>query len=107
MVRVVPAGWRVRTDSTRRGPLTTGASQACAFVKSSDEVTRPDLQICFRPVSWVFEPDGTMVIGKTPELTVSVCNLRPYSRGSVQLAGRDPLALRAPRVSAKIVREPP
>jgi choline dehydrogenase len=83
---------------TRRGPLTTGASQACAFVKSSDEVTRPDLQICFRPVSWVFEPDGTMVIGKTPELTVSVCNLRPDSRGSVQLAGSDPLG--APKIFA-------
>lgn len=83
---------------TRRGPLTTGASQACAFVKSSADVARPNLQICFRPVSWVFKPDGTMAIGDTPELTVSVCNLRPTSRGRVQLAGNDPLG--APKIFA-------
>lgn len=89
---------------TRRGPLTTAASQACAFVRSSPEVDRPDLQICFRPVSWVFERDGTMAIGKTPEFTVSVCNLRPASRGQVTLAGPDPLA--APRIAAGYLTDP-
>lgn len=83
---------------TRSGPLTMGASQACAFVKSSDQIDRPDLQICFRPVSWVFDAKGTMEIGRNPELTVSVCNLRPTSRGRIRLAGKDPLA--APRIFA-------
>jgi choline dehydrogenase len=83
---------------TRGGPLTTGASQACAFVKSSPQVSRADLQIAFRPVSWSFGSDGTLTIGKDPELTVSVCNLRPGSRGCVRLASADPLA--APRIQA-------
>jgi choline dehydrogenase len=96
-------GWRswllgLRYLLTRGGPLTMGASQACAFVKSSDAVDRPDLQICFRPLSWVFDAKGTLDIGHEPELTVSVCNLRPTSRGHIDLASADPLA--APRIHA-------
>ncbi|RYY70206.1 MAG: GMC family oxidoreductase, partial [Comamonadaceae bacterium] len=83
---------------TKQGPLTTGASQACVFMRSSEAVNRPDLQICFRPVSWSFTPQGTMEIGRRPELTVSVCNLRPHSRGRVTVAGDDPFA--APRIHA-------
>ncbi|MBC5781474.1 GMC family oxidoreductase N-terminal domain-containing protein [Ramlibacter sp. USB13] len=88
----------VRYLLAKQGPLTTGASQACVFMRSSDAVTRPDLQICFRPVSWAFTPNGTMEIGRNPELTVSVCNLRPKSRGRVTVAGGDPFA--APKIHA-------
>lgn len=88
----------VRYLLTKQGPLTTGASQACVFMRSSEAVARPDLQICFRPVSWAFTSNGTMEIGRSPEFTVSVCNLRPHSRGSVTVAGRDPFA--APRIRA-------
>lgn len=70
----------------KKGPLTSGASQSVAFVKSGEDIDRPDLQICYRPVSWVFDQHGTMEIGKTPEMTVSVCNLRPTSRGKVMLS---------------------
>jgi choline dehydrogenase len=89
---------------TRKGPLTTGASQACVFMRSSDAVNRPDLQICFRPVSWVFTPAGSMEIGRQPEFTVSVCNLRPQSRGRVTVAGGDPFA--APRIYANYLSTP-
>lgn len=83
---------------TRKGPLTTGASQAALFMRSSDAVSRPDLQICFRPVSWVFTPSGSLEIGRNPEFTVSVCNLQPRSRGHVAPAGGD--AFGAPRIHA-------
>ena len=91
-------GHGLRYLLTRHGPLTTGASQACVFMPSSERVPRPDLQICFRPVSWVFTSDGTMEIGRTPQMTVSVCNLRPHSRGHVSIASSDPFA--APRIHA-------
>lgn len=94
----------VRYLLTHDGPLTVGASQACAFVKSSEAVSRPDLQIAFRPVSWTFGADGTLAIGKAPELTVSVCHLRPESRGSVNLASADPLA--APSIRANYLATP-
>jgi len=96
-------GWRAYLHGARylldrRGPLTTGASQACAFVRSGDDVDRADLQINFRPVSWRFTSEGTMQIGRTPQVTVSVCHLRPGSRGRVQPSSSDPLA--APRIHA-------
>lgn len=91
-------GHGIRYLLTRQGPLTTGASQACVFMSSSEQVNRPDLQICFRPVSWVFTQNGTMEIGRRPQMTVSVCNLRPHSRGHVALAGGDPFG--APRIHA-------
>ncbi len=96
-------GWRsiaygIQYLLTRRGPLTMGASQTCAFVRSSPAIDRADLQINFRPMSWEFLPHGTMEIGKEPRVTVSVCNLRPDSRGSVTLRSANPLD--APKVQA-------
>lgn len=96
-------GWRsiaygVQYLLTRSGPLTMGASQTCAFVRSGPTISRADLQINFRPMSWEFLPNGTMEIGQDPNVTVSVCNLRPDSRGSVTL--RSPNPLDAPKVQA-------
>ncbi len=96
-------GWRAIRHGLRyllgkQGPLTMGASQACAFVRSGPDVDRADLQITYRPMSWRFEPDGSFAIGATPEVTVSVCNLRPSSRGHVSLSSPDPFA--QPRIQA-------
>jgi choline dehydrogenase len=106
-------GWRpylhgARWLLDRRGPLTTAASQSCAFVRSGDDVPRADLQINFRPVSWRFAADGTMQIGRKPEVTVSVCHLRPLSRGAVTLSSADPRSapsIRAGYLSAARDRE--
>lgn len=84
-------GHGIRYLLTHGGPLTNGASQACAFVRSGDDVDRADLQITFRPMSWSFHPSGSMEIGRQPEMTVSVCNLRPFSRGRIALRSADPL----------------
>lgn len=83
---------------TRRGPLTMGASQACAFVRSSPGQERADLQITYRPMSWRFDADGSFEIGHTPEITVSCCHLRPTSRGEVRIHSREPAA--APSIQA-------
>lgn len=101
-------GWRLLLNGaryllTRRGPLAMGASQACAFLASGVGEARPDVQVSFRPVSWIFNPDGTLTIGKKPELTVTVCNLRPKSRGQISLASADPLA--PPRIQANYLSD--
>ncbi|MGE4337375.1 MAG: GMC family oxidoreductase [Pigmentiphaga sp.] len=82
----------------RQGPLTMGASQACAFVRSAPDQERADLQITYRPMSWRFEPDGSFEIGREPEITVSCCHLRPTSRGQVRVRSTDPAA--APAIQA-------
>jgi len=96
-------GWRslaygVQYLLTKQGPLTMGASQSCVFLCSLPDVDRADLQVTFRPMSWKFTADGTMQIGKTPEATISVCNLRPHSRGTVSLSSLDPMV--APSIRA-------
>jgi choline dehydrogenase len=103
------SGWRALLHGahyllTRRGLLTMGASQVCAFVRSRPDVERADLQIAFRPLSWQFAPDGTLRIGHTPQTTTSVCLLRPESRGAVTLAGTDPQL--PPRVQARYASTP-
>jgi len=102
-------GWRKYLHGaqyvlTRRGLLTMGASQACAFVPVLPGATRPDVQIVFRPVSWNFSAQGTLVIGARPEIGMSACHLRPHSRGTVMLKSPDPLA--PPSIRANYLHSP-
>lgn len=87
-------GWRVYAQGarwlfTRRGPLTIGASQAVAFVRSSDTVDRPDLQINFRPLSHSFDKAGRLGPDAASRVTAAICALRPESRGRVWLKSPD------------------
>eukprot|EP00941_MAST-03F_sp_MAST-3F-sp1_P000110 g110.t1 len=68
------------------GPLSMAPSQLGLFAKSGPDVKTPDLQWHVQPLSldkWG-EP-----LHKWDGLTVAVCNLRPTSRGSVQLTDSD------------------
>jgi choline dehydrogenase len=77
---------------TRRGVLTLGSSQACAWVRIMPGSNRPDMQIFFRPVSWEFSPSGTLEIGRTPSVSGSCSPIRPHSRGWIGLRSPDPNA---------------
>jgi len=77
---------------TRRGVLTLGSSQACAWVRIMPGADRPDMQIFFRPVSWEFSPSGTLEIGRTPSVSASCSPIRPHSRGWIGLWSPDPKA---------------
>jgi len=68
------------------GPLSMAPSQLGAFVRSSEDVETPDLQYHFQPLSLDKFGDP---LHKFPAITLSVCNLRPTSRGSIQLDGPD------------------
>jgi choline dehydrogenase len=83
---------------TKRGLLTAGASQACAWVRTMPGADRPDTQIFFRPVSWEFGDAGTLEIGRTPRVGSSSSALRPHSRGRVEL--RSTLPQDAPKIHA-------
>ena len=83
-------GWRVYAQGarwllTRKGPLTIGASQAVAFIRSSDAVDRPDLQINFRPISHSFDKAGRLGPDPASRITAAICVLRPESKGRVWL----------------------
>jgi choline dehydrogenase len=77
----------------RRGPMSMAPSQFGAFAYSSPDQASPNLQFHVQPLSLdrFGEP-----LHAFPAITISVCNLRPTSRGSVHVAGPDPMA--APKI---------
>ena len=73
---------------TRTGPLTLAASQVAIFTKSNPDVERPDIQFHMQPLSADKPGDG---VHEFSAFTLSVCQLRPKSRGSVEIKSPDPL----------------
>jgi choline dehydrogenase len=71
----------------RSGPLSMAPSQLGGFFHSSPEVATPDLEFHVQPLS--LEKFGDP-LHPFPAFTASVCNLRPSSRGVVQIRDRDP-----------------
>ena len=72
---------------SRSGPLTVGASYLCGFVKSDPHLETPNLQFHVSPAS-------TDLLGKSslhnfPAFTPTITNVRPTSRGSIELKSAD------------------
>lgn len=71
----------------RRGPLTMAPSQVGAFARSSVDQERPNIQFHVQPLS--LDKFGEPM-HDFPAITVSVCNLRPKSRGTIHARSNDP-----------------
>lgn len=71
----------------RRGPLTMAPSQMGLFTKSDPGRDRANIQFHVQPLSLDKFGDP---LHRFPAITVSACNLRPTSRGTVTLRGPDP-----------------
>ena len=76
----------IRYALARRGPLTMAPSQLGAFAKSNPSFETPNLQYHIQPLS--LEKFGDP-LDPFPAITASVCNLRPTSRGRVNIASSD------------------
>jgi choline dehydrogenase len=72
---------------TRGGPMSMGASQVAIFCKSRANVERPDIQYHFQPLS--ADKPG-IVMHPFPGVTMSVCQLRPESKGRIEIKSPDP-----------------
>ncbi len=71
----------------RKGPMSMAPSQLGMFAKSSSEYETPNIQYHAQPLSLDKFGDPLHTF---PAITMSVCNLRPTSRGSVHLKSTDP-----------------
>lgn len=71
----------------RSGPMSMAPSQLGAFSRSRPDLATPDLEYHVQPLT--LEAFG-QPLHDFPGLTASVCNLRPESRGTVQIASADP-----------------
>ncbi len=78
----------------RRGPMTMAPSQLGLFAKSSPDYATANVEFHVQPLSLdrFGEP-----LHAFPAITLSACNLRPASRGSVHAQSADPRA--APAIS--------
>jgi choline dehydrogenase len=70
----------------RRGPMTMAASQLGIFTRSDPAQERANIQFHVQPLS--LDRFGTP-LHRFPAITVSPCNLRPTSRGTVRLTSTD------------------
>ncbi|MDJ0611123.1 MAG: GMC family oxidoreductase N-terminal domain-containing protein [Kiloniellales bacterium] len=73
----------------RSGPLVMSPSQLGGFAKSDPSLETPNLQYHIQPLSTEKLGDP---LHPFPAFTASVCNLRPQSRGRIDIRGADPLA---------------
>ena len=70
----------------RRGPLAMAPSQLGIFARSSAEYATPNVEFHLQPLSLDKFGEPMHAFGA---ITVSVCNLRPASRGHVHIASGD------------------
>ena len=71
----------------RAGPMAMAASLATGFMRTGDHVETPDIQFHVQP--WSADNPGEGV-HPFSAFTMSVCQLRPESRGEIVLNGPDP-----------------
>ena len=82
-------GWMgINYAVNRRGPLTMAPSQLGIFAKSSPDYETANVEFHVQPLSL---PKFGDPLHDFPAITLSVCNLRPASRGFVHAASRNPL----------------
>jgi choline dehydrogenase len=91
----------IRYLVSRSGALSHGVYRAGAFFRVSGDDPRPDVQVHFGLVSFdrPHQPPH-----RFPGVTLSVCLLRPASRGTIEVTSDDALA--APRIRAGYLQDP-
>ena len=86
---------------SRSGPMAMAASLATGFLRTSPDVATPDIQFHIQPWSADSPSEG---VHPFSAFTVSVCQLRPESRGHLELRSADPA--RAPLIHPNYLATP-
>ena len=73
--------------ATRKGLLSMSAAHVSLFLSSQAGLDRPDLQFHYLPATL---DSRTNEVERLPGITLGPCQLRPDSRGSIQIASADP-----------------
>jgi choline dehydrogenase-like flavoprotein len=106
----------------RRGPLTMTPSQLAVYLRSGPDQDRPNLALY--PIAYARESAVSRNLLQGSGITLSICDLRPTSRGTLRLSSADPaqhpslrfnyltsdrdkrVAVEALRIVKKIVAQP-
>jgi choline dehydrogenase len=87
--------------TSRSGPMTMAASLATGFLRSAPDLATPDIQFHIQPWSANSPSEG---VHPFSAFTASVCQLRPESRGHLEIASPDPA--RAPLIHPNYLATP-
>ncbi len=85
----------------RRGPLANNVFESAAFVKSTPELDKPDVQLVFQPAK---RPGPSFPYPVGHGFAISPVGLYPRSRGRVTLASPDPFV--APLIDPNLLSAP-
>jgi choline dehydrogenase len=72
----------------RRGPLSMAPHQSAVYLRSDPGQDRPN--VALYPVAYARESAASVNLLRASGITMSICDLRPTSRGSLRLKGADP-----------------
>ena len=79
---------------SRSGPLSLSVNQSGGFIRTRDDLEKPNIQLYFSPVSYSLEsPDKRAMMSPDPfsAMLLGISNCSPRSRGSVRLRSSNPL----------------
>jgi choline dehydrogenase len=97
----IRAGWHLANWLLfGRGPATSPYPHAVAFMRSSPQEPRPDLQMMFGPFAFSFDERGVIPYTK-PSVSLVVNACYPRTRGRLSLRSRDPRD--APLIAHKLL----
>jgi len=91
----------------RRGPLSLSVNQGGGFYRTRPELTQPDMQLYFSPLSYERAVPGARALMKPdpfPGFSLSVSPCRPLSRGHVAIRSPDPQV--APEIAPNYLADP-
>jgi choline dehydrogenase len=89
------------------GPLSVGPLEACAFIRTSPEISYPDIQFQFTPThagdDYTTDVFNLNTFPRTDGYTILPTQVRPKSRGSITLGSADPAV--APVIDPRYLSE--
>ncbi|OAN88011.1 GMC oxidoreductase [Marinobacter sp. EhC06] len=93
----------IRYTLSKQGKLAKSITEAGGFIRSSDSVNRPDVQLHMLPL--LFDDSGRdLKLMSNPGYSVHVCVLRPKSSGTVNITSADPFT--APDIDYNFFADP-
>ncbi len=72
--------------ATRKGPLAVPVNQVGGFVRTAPNITVPDIQLYFNPVSYGLSASGDVTVDATPGYQISAQPCRPTSTGTIEIS---------------------
>jgi choline dehydrogenase-like flavoprotein len=105
-LKALPRGaWNVLEYAlARKGPFASNVFESTAFIRTTDGLDRPDIQLVFQPARRNLGKLMTFPLPVGHGFQITSVLLYPKSRGTIALAGPDPAA--APLIDPNLLAEP-